>query len=585
MVSRRNIIVLFFLFSSFSLFATAPVGGDVEAEHSLMHLMTVLILQLGIIVIVSRLSGYLVERFIKLPKVLGELAAGMIIGPFALGQFMNFGDFELFPQMAEGLSVSPELYGFSVLASIVLLFLTGLETDLASFLKFSVKGSAVGIGGVIVSFFFGDMLAQLLPGIDDFMDPTALFLGTLSIATSVGITARILSEKRKMSSPEGVTILAAAVLDDVLGIVILAIVSGIAIAANEHGAANWHHISLITLKAFGFLIISALIGIFTAPFFIKGLKRFHSIEIISGVSFGIALMLAGFAETAHLAMIIGAFVAGLSLSQTDIAHELREQFQGLYQFLVPIFFVVSGMMVDFGSFFTTFEGTMIPVWLFGIVYSLVAIASKMVGCGLPALALGFNFRGALRVGAGMLPRGEVTLIMAAFGLQQGIISKEIFGVAVMTLLFASIIAPPAVIATFKGGSGYRAKMKKKNPFDGSDSIELEFASERMTEFVRRELLQGFRDESFFVHKMDNSSLLYHVRKDAIFISVMQKGVNLSINFSPENETFVRLLMVEQMIALKDLVAGIESMKNLDMMGADLMMGMFSQMEESPSEKA
>ena len=568
---KKNIliIVLFILFSV-TLFAST---GE-STEDSLMHKMTVLIFQLSIIVISARLVGYLVERFIKLPRVLGEILAGMMIGPFALGRFMQFGHIELFPQMEQGLSISPELYGFAVLASIVLLFLTGLETDLPAFLRFSAKGSFVGIGGVILSFTLGDLLAQLIPGVNGFMDPVALFLGTLSIATSVGITARILSEKRKMSTPEGVTILAAAVLDDVLGIIILAIVGGIAAASGEHGSANWGQIGIIAAKAFGFWLISTLIGVFVAPYLTKGLKRFRSMEIVSGLALGIALMLAGLAETAHLAMIIGAFVAGLSLSQTDIAHELREALQGLYQFLVPIFFVVSGMMVDFSSFFTTFPGSSIPVWAFGLVYSLVAIAGKMFGCGIPALAAGFNLRGALRIGAGMLPRGEVTLIIAAFGLQQGIITKEIFGVAVMTLLVASLVSPPTIIALFKGGSGYRTKLKKKSSLGESKSIELEFASSRMTEFVRRELLQGFRDEAFFVQKMDHSGPIYNVRKDAIFISVVQKDEYLSIITSPENEPFVRLLVVEQMIALKDLVAGIESMKSPDMIGADLVTEMF-----------
>ncbi|NBC28705.1 MAG: cation:proton antiporter, partial [Spirochaetes bacterium] len=180
--------------------------------------MTVLVLQLAVILISAKIIGYLFQRFLRQPRVLGELAAGMIIGPYALGQFFIplIGQ-PLFP-IGEGvLPVSPELYGFASVASIVLLFLAGLETDLPTFLRFSVVGSLVGLGGAAVAYAAGSGVAiWLFPGVDGFLHPVALFLGVLSTATSVGITARILSDKREMSSPEGVSILSAAVLDDVI---------------------------------------------------------------------------------------------------------------------------------------------------------------------------------------------------------------------------------------------------------------------------------------------------------------------------------------------------------------------------------
>ena len=350
----------------------------------------------------------------------------------------------LFPVYDGALPIQPELYGFAVHASIILLFLSGLETDLPTFLRFSGLGSIIGIGGVVVSFIFGDLTAVLfLPQVSSFMDPTALFLGTLSTATSVGITARILSEKRKMSSPEGVTILAAAVLDDVVGIILLAVVVGIAKAAEPGVDLDWGRIGMIAGKAFGFWLVCTVIGIAVAPRLTKGLKHFEGMDTIAGIAFGIALILAGLSETVGLAMIIGAYVTGLSLSQTDIAHEIRENLSGLYSFFVPIFFCVMGMMVDFSS--------LRPVIGFGIIYSIAAIAGKLVGCGVPSLLTGFNLRGAFRIGAGMLPRGEVTLIVAGIGLSSGAIGKDIFGVAIMTLLIASVTAPPLLIKSFEGG--------------------------------------------------------------------------------------------------------------------------------------
>jgi Kef-type K+ transport system membrane component KefB len=531
------------------------------------HKMTLLVLQLAVIIITSRLIGWAFHKYLKQPKVLGELAAGMLIGPYALGALaipLLHGPLFHLPETT--LPISPELYGFAVVASIILLFSAGLETDLPTFLKFSVKGSVIGLGGVIASFFLGDMAAVLyFDEVSGFMHPTALFLGTLSTATSVGITARILSERRKMSTPEGVTILAAAVLDDVIGIILLAVVVGVSKVSSSGGEVAWGHIGMIAVKAFGFWLVSTVIGIILAPKLTKGLKRFESMEMISAIAFGLALFLSGLSEMAGLAMIIGAYVIGLALSQTDIAHDMEETLQGIYRFFVPIFFCIMGMMVNFAA--------MKGVLLFGLIYTLVAFAGKIFGCGIPALLMGFNLKGALRIGAGMLPRGEVTLIVAGIGLSSGAIGQDMFGVAIMTLLAASVVAPPILIKSFEGGSGYRAKLQLAETED-LHSIELEFPGSKMADFFRNQLLAGFRHEEFFVHKVDYIKEIYHIRKDEILITLIQDEHRLCINTPSENEAFVRLLMLEEVLDLKDFLRGLESMKSPDMMGADLLMGMF-----------
>jgi Kef-type K+ transport system membrane component KefB len=544
-----------------------------ESGPDMTHLMTLLILQLALVVIFARFLGWFFQRWLHQPKVLGELAAGMILGPYALGSLSLPGlHGPLFPLPAGTLPVSPELYGFAVVASIILLFFAGLETDLPTFLRFSLKGSAVGLGGVIVSFALGDMTAVLfLPGVGHFMDPAALFLGTLSTATSVGITARILSEKRKMSSPEGVTILAAAVLDDVLGIILLAVVVGVAKVSTSGGDIAWGPIGVIAAKAFGFWLISTVLGIIFAPKISRRLKRLESMEMVASVSFGIALFLSGLSEMAGLAMIIGAYVVGLSLSQTDIAFEIQEKLHGVYDFMVPIFFAIMGMMVDFAA---------LPAVLgFGAIYVLVAFGGKLLGCGLPALAVGFNLRGAFRIGAGMLPRGEVTLIVAGIGLASGAIGPELFGVAILTLLAAGVAAPPILIGSFNGGGGYRRSLDSGDT--ASHTIELEFPSRRMVSYVTAELLSGFRKEEFFIQQVDRTRNLYNIRKDDIQITLKQEGSSIQLSMGEEHEAFVRLLMLEVLLDLKEFVQSLESMKSPDMMGADLLMGMFG--ASSPAE--
>lgn len=535
------------------------------------HKMLVLVIQLGTILLVSRFSGWFFSKRLKQPQVLGELVAGMLIGPYLLGS-IHFEALEgpLFAITDGTIPVSPELYGLATVGSVVLLFVSGLETDLKTFLKFSAKGSVVGIGGIIISFLLGSTATMLFnPAVDSIMHPTALFLGTISTATSVGITARILSEKRKLSTPEGVTILAAAVLDDVLSIVLLSVVVGMAAVASTGGSVDWGGVGIVAFKAIGFWLVCTVIGIIIAPHITKRLKYFQSLELIVGVSLGIALILAGLSEMVELAMIIGAYITGLSFSQTDVAHEIREHIQGLYDFLVPIFFCVMGMMVNFEA--------MREVIGFGLIFTLVAFVGKLFGCGLPALFAGFNIRGAFRIGAGMLPRGEVTLIVAGIGLSSGAIGADMFGVAIMTMLFASVAAPPLLIKSFSGGSGYKKTIEEK---DEAVSIELEFPTAETAAFLRRSLAEGFRAEGFFVNRLDHTSQVYQVQKDAMVFTLIQKGSLIILNTPPEHEQFIRLMMMEKLLDFKDFLSGLQTMKSPDMMGAELLMGMFAQEEAS-----
>jgi len=537
------------------------------AGHGITHMMMHLILQLAVIIIVAKIGGYLFQRFLKMPSVLGELASGMLIGPYAFGGKINLpGLGVLFAEHA-GFAASAELYGIATLASIILLFLAGLETDLAAFLRYSVVGSFVGLGGLVAAFALGDFIAVLWPGngIDSFMDPAALFLGVISVATSVGITARILAEKQKMSSPEGVTILAGAVFDDVFGIVTLAIVMGMAKVSMGGGEVNWGEIGTIAAKAVGFFAVVTSLGLIFARKITAAIKQFKSTEIIVAICFGLSLLLAGLAEMAGLAMIIGAYIMGLALSRTDLAHEIEHHLQGIYNILVPIFFCVMGMMVDFS--------VMKPVLFFGSVYSLLAIVSKVVGCGLPAWLMKFNVRGSLRIGLGMLPRGEVALIVAGVGLASGIIDQGIFGVSIMMTVVTTMLAPPLLVKSFEGGSGLRKEMVGGS--ESIESIELEFPSRDITEFLLNRFVRALQDEEFFVHNLHTELPTYRVLKDNIAFTLVSDGNKLQVNVPAANQHIARMILLEELLALSDLLESTKQMKGLDEMGSDLMSGMFA----------
>jgi Kef-type K+ transport system membrane component KefB len=547
--------------------ATAVIQAVQQAAQARSHteVMTLLVLQLAFIIIAARMGGFLFQRFLKLPSVLGELVAGMIIGPYALGSKLPLpGIGPLFETQTIGLPVSSELYAIATIASIILLFLSGLATDLRIFMRYSFIGFLVGSGGLIVSFILGDLCAVMFGLAPSFMDPSALFLGTISTATSVGITARILTEKHKMSSPEGVTILAGAVIDDVFGIVVLAIVVGMTKVINAGGTMEWAHVGLVALKALGFWVICTVLGLLLARQLTGVLKRFGSPEVIVSISLGLALMLAGLSEMAGLAMIIGAYIMGLSLSRTDVVQELQNSLQGVYDMMVPIFFCVMGMMVDFAS--------MREALLFGIVYSLLAIAAKIIGCGLPAYLTKFNFHGSLRIGIGMLPRGEVALIVAGIGLSTQCIGKDLFGVAILMTMITTLMAPPLLVRSFRGAPGL--KHAEQETGGKEETFALDFPSPDIAEFLMQRLVRAFQREEFFVNRLHMESETFQVRKDDISFTLLRTGGQISVSVPADQQHVARLMIYEELLSLSDLLEASKNMKNLNDMGAELLGTLF-----------
>ncbi len=539
---------------------------------SLTHLMTMLIFQLAVIVMAAQIFGYITVRFLKQPSVLGELVAGMVIGPFALGgiPLPFLGNVPLFEiPFHSTLPVTPQLYAFATVASIILLFLSGLETDLKTFLRFAGTGSVVGLGGVVLTFFLGAGSALFfIPSVHSIMDPPALFMGIIATATSVGISARILSDQRKLSSPEGVTILSAAVLDDVLGIILLAVVIGLVKhGKGSGGGVDWSQVGRIALKAFGFWLGSTVIGILLAPRLTKGLKNLRDLDALASIAFGLALLLAGFSEMAGLAMIVGAYVMGLALSSTDVAEDVRRRMEGLYNFIVPIFFCVMGMLVDF---------SVLPrVALYGLVYTALGIFGKIAGCGIPAMLSGFNARGALRIGTGMLPRGEVTLIMAGLGLSAGVLDPGLFGVAVMSMFLSSLVAPPVLVKAFQGKSGFKKKLDSGPEGAGTmKTVSLNLPSALLADMVLNRLLDAFREADFFPRRVDHRRPVYAVQKDNLQLTMVRREGRVLVHVPPRHEAFVRLLLTEEILALKELFRSVEEVAGSDAMERDMLAGMF-----------
>ncbi len=531
-------------------------------EISVIQQISLLAIQIGLILLAARFAGKLAQKW-HIPSVLGELLAGILIGPYLLGGlnlgclgFSN-GFFPLLPDSA--IPVSVPLYGLATLGSIILLFMSGLETDLRLLFRYSVAGTIVGLGGVIFSFAFGTGLCMAMTGVG-MTHPRALFLGILCTATSVGITARILSERRAIDSPEGTTIMAAAVIDDVLGIICLAVVMGLlGVTDSASGGVNWSHIGIIALKCVGLWLGITAIGLLCAHQIAKFLKLFRPSAKYSVIAFAFALLLAGFFEQVGLAMIVGAYVMGLSLSKTDIAYALQRSLRGAYDFMVPIFFVVMGMLVDVR---VLGDGQVVK---FGLIYSLLAILAKIIGCGLPAYCLNFNFLGAARIGVGMIPRGEVALIIAGIGATSmmkvnqelvPIIDPKLFGVTIIMTLLTTVAAPPLLsfLLSIKG-KGVKVETGDRSLVHTRFNMPSEF----VRDFILRKLVENLRLDGFRYSQMDHESEIVNFRRERVTFTLHLCENDFDFESNLSEVILIKTAMYETLVELQQNLTELKNM--------------------------
>jgi len=378
----------------------------------------------------------------KQPEVLGELIAGVILGMLGLIPLYGELGYDFFHLLAE-------------VGVAILLFEIGLETDLNDLIKVGLPSLIVAILGVVVPFFLGYYTIYLLADYNliSFQSEGALFLIALTVAatltaTSVGITARVLSELKKLNSTESKIILGAAVIDDVLGLIILAVVSGIVTTSggsiDGNLSINVSSILLISLKAFGFLFLAIVVGnVFTKKLFIF----VHSLKARGSLLLGAlayTFIFAYLAKLSGLAPIIGAFAAGLLLAKTNQKDLIEDRLKPVADVFIPIFFIMVGSAVDISSF-NPFIKENIAVIILAVVLFIVAVIGKLIS-GLGAFQLNVN---KLVIGIGMIPRGEVGLIFASMGLMTGVFTKSEYSAVTIMVMLTTFIAPPLLYKFYR----------------------------------------------------------------------------------------------------------------------------------------
>ena len=399
------------------------------------------IIGVGILLFAAKLMAELFLR-LKLPIVLGELLAGMIIGPFALGAFLIYDGEPL-------LRIDGEIKVLGEIGAIVILFMAGLEMTPKEFLRGGKASFTVGTLGVIVPFFVGLVVFQMF-GFDIF---EAMLIATALTATSVAISIQVLSEFGKIKSPEARLIIGAAVVDDILAIAILSVVTSI---GGNVAQIEIVDVTFTILKILGFFAGILIVSIIVIPRVItpRLWKAKGSVEGIATASFFGAAALAG---SIGLSPIVGAFAVGMAISATKVFEKVEGYISKIGLIFAPLFFAIIGAQVDF-------RGVNVEILMLSGIIITIAVFTKLFGCGLPAWLFLKNRAQGMRVGIGMISRGEVGLIVAGVGLYAGVLTSSVYSTIVLMVAATTIITPIWL------KMDYRKELKHKN-YDNTSGLD------------------------------------------------------------------------------------------------------------------
>ncbi len=410
-----------------------------------------------VMLVAAKLGGELFERRGQ-PSVLGELLAGVVLGNLVIFGFTR----------VEPLKTNETIAALAELGVIILLFEVGLESDLRQMIEVGWSSLLVATLGVIAPFLLGWAVSAYFVPEEAMLGH--VFIGATLCATSVGITARVFKDLGKLGTREARIILGAAVIDDVLGLLILAVVAGAIRAAASGGVLSILDVSLIGLKSIAFLVASIAIGLLVVPRMLRGAGRLETRGVLLTLAISFCLFLAWAAAKVGLAPIVGAFAAGLVLDEVHYKpkggrteRDLNDLLQPVSTVLVPIFFVLMGLKVDLRLF------ARVDILGFALVLTLAAIAGKQI-CGLGVVERGVN---RVAVGIGMIPRGEVGLIFAgigatlmlptASGATEPVINSATFGAIVIMVIITTLVAPPGL----KWSLARKTTKKKKGSRNGN----------------------------------------------------------------------------------------------------------------------
>jgi Kef-type K+ transport system membrane component KefB len=404
-----------------------------ESASAFLHVM----ITLGILLFAAKLMAELFHR-IKLPIVLGELLAGIIVGPFALGA-LPLVDGEPLVVLDETVMQIGEI------AAVVILFIAGLEITPREFLRGGAAAFTVGSLGVVVPFFVG-YYAFAAFGIEALQ---SILIATALTATSIAISIQVLTELGKMQSKEARLVLGAAIVDDILAIAALSVVVTMVQTGNTEPAIL--DITLLIMQVLGTFAAILIVSVLVIPRVLHTERLWKSKGSLEGIVTAAFFAAAGIAAFMGLSPIVGAFAIGMAVASTRIIHQVQEYVDKLQIIFAPLFFAIIGAQVDL-------RGVNLDVLFLAGIIIAIAVVTKLIGCGLPSLLFLKDRQRSMRVGIGMVSRGEVGLIVAGVGISSGALTNNIYTAVIIMVAATTIITPIWLKIAYKKESPQPAQL-------------------------------------------------------------------------------------------------------------------------------
>lgn len=508
--------------------------------------MALLILQLGVLVLAARLGGTLFRRW-RLPGVLGELLAGVIVGPHLFGGVAvpGFPD-GLMNGVSTILTSQRPLFGVVLVALTVLVFLIGLDTDIRLIRRYALAGALVGVGGGVASFVAVSALtAAVSPSLFGqsmaWYEPVPFVAGVVASVTSVGILARMLAGTQRLETPEGVVAISGAVVDGLVGMVLLAVGAGVVEAVATGKPATGALIATGVVRVVLAAGLLAALGLIVARKVARATLRDGNGHGSIAATAACVLVAAGLTGYCGLSPLLGAYVMGVVFSTTDLRHYIHERFEFVHLALIPACFALAGTQVNVGILADQ------RVFLFVLAFVGVALVAKLAACGLAAIPARLTAAGCVRVGIVSMPRGEATLAMAMLAIAAGIMPDPVLMAVVVLLVVSGLLLPKLTAAVFRrGGPGSCKGFSLDKPL----RISFAMTTADSALLIVRRLLEVFEDDGFSVYVLNRREHLYRFTREDYVVTLQQTGPTLVFTCTARERNLINTVMVE-------IAAGIE----------------------------
>jgi fructose-specific phosphotransferase system IIA component len=478
---------------------------------------------------------------IKIPAMIGEFLIGIIISPYLLGG-IGFTGFKkgLFPYFENGIGISYELFGLSIISAIVVFFIIGLQTDLSVFNKFSPQGIKISIISFILTF-IGSLYVSSIIFNTTMYDSKCIILSLIFSAGSIGIASRILNRKSKASPYEKLTMFSSILMDNTITLILSTfIISFLYIQAkNANDFLTINKLSTTYVELVAIWIALLAFSIFFAILIPKILKFNKNLFSFSLLILAVIFIVSGFGTIFGIPHIIFAYIIGLVIAKTNLNFIIRENIRFLYKFFSPIFFVTMGMMIDIKSILLN------PYILkTGIMFAVILIFIRIIFNLIPSLFMKFNLTGALRISLANIPRFEVSLIIATIAYYLGFLNKDFFDITIICIIMSSLIASPLLyLSTMIGKAGISEKSKCKD----TKEIKFDFSSPELTNLIMYRLINNLKSHGFLVNLIETETKYFQIVNDQLFFCIQNYDTSLILETSEKNYSIVKSVIDEVII--------------------------------------